>query len=197
MSRFDVLVVFLAYLLGSIPFGIVFGKGLRGMDPRLHGSGNIGFTNVLRTSGWMPGVLTLAGDMGKGGIVVFLAQRFSGLPMIPLAAGIGVVLGHNFSAYLGFKGGKGVAPGFGVLLAMDWLVGMIALTIWLFSVAVTRISSVGAIAAFLLLPPIVWWLKDESGFRWFSLLLSVIILMRHRSNFMRLRQGIEPRLGGS
>ena len=186
-----------SYLVGSIPFGIFFSKWFRGIDPRQHGSRNIGFTNVFRTAGWLPGVLTLTGDMGKGLLSVVIAQKVMETPLGALVVGGAVVLGHNHSFFLKLKGGKGVATAFGVLLGLDYRMGLILLTVWIAIVAISRISSLGAISSFILLPFMVWWLKAEMKYILFGLVLSMMVLLRHRSNMVRLWHGEEPKMGSS
>ncbi|HPT84140.1 MAG TPA: glycerol-3-phosphate acyltransferase, partial [Limnochordia bacterium] len=111
-----VFVMAAAYILGSIPFGLLVGKWWAKVDVRQYGSGNIGMTNVLRTAGFVPALLTLIGDVGKGALAVFLAQRFLGDSFSSLLAGVFAMTGHNWPLFLGFKGGKGVATMAGVLL---------------------------------------------------------------------------------
>ena len=182
-----------AYLLGSIPFGLLFCQWLSDLDPRQHGSKNIGFTNVLRVAGWLPGLLTLAGDMGKGLLCVIIASKLTSENII-LLSGLWVVLGHNYPLFLKLKGGKGVATGFGVILGINPLAGVILLILWAATVSIFRISSAGAITAFLLLPAVTWWLKPEKPYLGFAFILSIMVLVRHRSNIARLWHGQEPRL---
>ena len=186
-----------AYLLGSVPFGVMITRLLKGIDPREHGSRNIGFTNVLRVAGWGPGLLTLIGDMGKGYLSVAVAQKAIGDERVMMMAGLASVLGHNYPLFLKLKGGKGVATGFGVLLGLMPLIGMITLILWGSVVGVWRFSSLGAIVCFILLPIIVLLFQREISYVIFAVVLSLLILIRHRSNIVRLRQGVEPKIGGS
>ena len=186
-----------AYLLGSVPFGVMITRLLKGIDPREHGSRNIGFTNVLRVAGWGPGLLTLIGDMGKGYLSVAVAQKAIGDERVMMMAGLASVLGHNYPLFLKLKGGKGVATGFGVLLGLMPLIGMITLILWGSVVGVWRFSSLGAIVCFILLPIIVLLFQREISYVVFAVVLSLLILIRHRSNIVRLRQGVEPKIGGS
>lgn len=186
-----------AYLLGSIPFGVLFCRWLRGLDPLEHGSKNIGFTNVLRIAGWFPGLLTLTGDMGKGFLSVTMARQLNGEEMVMLIAGLAVVLGHNHSLFLRCRGGKGVATGFGALLGLNPLIGFVLLTLWAAVVGIWRISSLGAIICFALLPGVIWWFEQKAAYLIFAFILSMMILLRHRSNMVRLWQGVEQKLGGS
>ncbi len=186
-----------AYLLGSVPFGVIFSRWLEGIDPQEHGSRNIGFTNVLRVAGWGPGLLTLIGDMGKGYLSVAVAQKAIGDERVMMMAGLASVLGHNYPLFLKLKGGKGVATGFGVLLGLMPMIGIITLILWGSVVGVWRFSSLGAIVCFILLPIIVLLFQREISYVIFAVVLSLMILIRHRSNIVRLRQGVEPKIGGS
>ena len=186
-----------AYLLGAVPFGILFSKWIGGIDPREHGSRNIGFTNVLRTAGWVPGLLTLAGDMGKGVLSVAVARQLSVADWVPLVSGVASVLGHNYSVFLKFKGGKGVATGLGSVLGLDPRIGGCLILVWVAIAGIFRYSSLAALCAFLLLPVIVFWIRNQIDYLVFSFALSAMIVVRHRGNLVRLWKGIEPRLGGS
>ena len=186
-----------AYLLGSIPFGLIFTRWISGIDPRQHGSKNIGFSNVLRIAGWLPGILTLTGDMGKGVLSVIVAGILStGDELALLIAGLAAVLGHNHSIFLKFKGGKGVATGFGVLLGLNPWMGISLLILWVLVVSIWRISALGAITCFGLLPIVTWWFEQKASYLIFSFAISFIILGRHRENIVRLCKGMEPKLGG-
>ena len=165
------------------------------MDPREHGSRNIGFSNVLRIAGWMPGILTLAGDMGKGCLAVIIAKEgTAGNEFALLIAGFMAVLGHNHSIFLKLKGGKGVATGYGVLLGISPSVAIVLLVVWAVVIAIWRLSSLGAIVSFTMLPPVMWWFEGEMGYLLFSLILSLTILVRHHENMLRLWKGTEQRL---
>lgn len=183
-----------AYLLGSIPFGIVFSRLLGAPDPRQAGSRNIGFTNVLRVSGKKVGILTLAGDLGKGWLVGWIA----GLGLLPnlwaLLAVLSVVLGHLFPVFLRFRGGKGVATGLGCMLGLHFLMGLALVVIWVATVGIWRYSSGGAVMAFGALPVVSWFMTLDLQFTIFSLLLSVLVIGRHKGNIVRLLQGTEPRI---
>lgn len=184
-----------AYFIGSIPFGLLFSRICSGIDPRASGSGNIGFTNVLRTAGKLSAGLTLIFDIAKGTVPVLLARQ-SGqeLPIQLATAGL-TVLGHVFPIYLGFRGGKGVATGIGTVLGLDFVVGLVTATTWVATVAITRFSSAGAIVAFAGLPILLaalgrsWWMVL------FAVGLSGLVLGRHKSNMTRLWKGLEPRIG--
>jgi len=183
-----------AYLLGSIPFGLVAAKIFGTDDPRTHGSHNIGFTNVLRVSGKKAGLFTLFGDLGKG----FLATTMVGLMGFPwtwiLFVGFVVVLGHVFSLFLRFKGGKGVATALGSILGIHPLIGLILIGVWLGAVLIFKYSSGGALAAFGVFPFLAFFLTRNLYFCVFSLFMTGIIYFCHKENIFRLSQGTESKM---
>src|SRR5438094_981734 len=140
------------YLLGSIPFGLVVAKCLGTVDPRTAGSRNVGFTNVLRLSGKAAGLLTLAGDMGKGWVVAWTAAQTFDRETVVAAIALTPIIGHLYSVFLGFRGGKGVATAMGAVMGMRPSMGVVIMLIWLVTVGVWRYSSGAALAAFVLLP---------------------------------------------
>ena len=183
-----------AYLLGSIPFGLVVSRILDTQDPRQGGSGNIGFTNVLRLSGKRNGILTLFGDLGKGWLVGVLATTFFYNNILGLFGLLLVILGHIFPVFLKFKGGKGVATGLGGILGFDFVLGIILLSIWLTTVGMWKYSSGGALMAFILFPVIAWVMGQKIEFLIFSILISGIIISKHKQNIKRLLDGTESRI---
>ena len=181
-----------AYLLGSIPFGLLLTR-LAGMgDIRRIGSGNIGATNVLRTGSTKLAALTLLLDAGKGAAAVLLARSFG--PDSAALAALAVVIGHMFPLWLGFKGGKGVAPAGGALLAYVPLVGVAAGATWLAVVLATRYSSLAAIVATLLAPLYAWLVTRDAGATATVLAIALLVLWRHRANMQRLVRGEESRI---
>ena len=185
------------YLAGSVPFGIVVSKCLGAPDPRTAGSRNIGFTNVLRVSGKKAGILTLAGDMGKGWAAGWLAVHTIDHETWILAIALCPVLGHLLPVFLRFQGGKGVATAMGAVGGIAPPVGLGLVAIWLLTAALWRYSSGAALAAFCTLP-ILAVLAGKSGqFLLFTLVLSGIILARHSGNIARLWHGTEPKIGQS
>ncbi len=189
-----ILVAAAAYLLGSVPFGIVMARVFGLGDLRKIGSGNIGATNVLRTGNRTAAFLTLVLDAGKGGIAVLLARAIVGEEDAAQVAGLAAFFGHCFPIYLSFKGGKGVATFLGTLLALWWPLGLAACATWLVTAAVLRYSSAAALVAAALSP--LWaWLLGRPETAVLSLLLAVLIFVRHRENVLRLRAGTEPRIG--
>jgi len=184
-----------AYVLGSISFGLVFSQLFGAPDPRLEGSRNIGFTNVLRVCGKKVGILTLAGDLGKGWLVGWIAG-FGYLPNVwALLAVISVVLGHLFPVFLKFRGGKGVATGMGGILGLHFPMGLVLVVIWAATVVIWRYSAGGALMAFVSLPVVSWFMTFDLQFTIFSLFLSGLVIWKHKSNIVRLLAGTEPRIG--
>jgi len=183
------------YLLGSIPFGLVVAKSLGTVDPRTAGSRNIGFTNVLRLSGKTAGVLTLAGDMGKGWLVAWVAAQLFDREAVVAAVALTPIVGHLYSVFLGFRGGKGVATAMGVVLGMVPFVGVVVILVWLVTVAVWRYSSGAALVAFGALPVVAVLLGRSWMFVLFSVVVTGLIVFRHRENVVRLWRGTEPRIG--
>lgn len=180
------------YLLGSIPFGLIFTR-LAGLgDVRAIGSGNIGATNVLRTGRKGLAAATLVGDALKGTVAVLIGLRFNLEPA--LAAGLGAFLGHLFPVWLGFKGGKGVATFLGVLLALSPVALAAFAAIWLGLAFGLRYSSLAALAASAA-TPVVLWALGQPGVAWLFLLLAALLWWKHAPNIRRLRAGTEGRIG--
>lgn len=183
----------LGYLLGSIPFGMLLTRLMNLGDLRSIGSGNIGATNVLRTGNKAAAAGTLILDGGKGAVAVLLARWLAGEDAAQLA-GLTAFLGHCYPAWLGFRGGKGVATFLGLILALSWPVGLLSCATWLAAAALSRISSVGALVAALL--STAWMLLlREYEFTALTLTLTLLIFWRHRTNLARLRSGTEPKIG--
>jgi len=182
-----------AYLLGSIPFGLLVSRFMGLGDVRKIGSGNIGATNVLRTGSKKAALLTLLLDGGKGAAAVLLARHFYG-DTAAQVAGFGVFLGHIFPLYLGFKGGKGVATFLGILLAIHPLTGLATCLTWLASALAFRISSLAALICALSAPLWLWvfGLNTTTGL---GVLLALLIWMRHGANIRRILARAEPKIG--
>ncbi|MCB1343782.1 MAG: glycerol-3-phosphate 1-O-acyltransferase PlsY [Rhodobacter sp.] len=181
-----------AYLLGSIPFGVVITRALGLGDVRKIGSGNIGATNVLRTGNKGAAAATLLLDAGKGAVAVLIARAIAGEDAAQLAA-LASFLGHLFPVWLGFKGGKGVATFLGTMLALAWPVGLLCCATWLVIARVTRISSASALVASLAATPFLWGLGPRSMIV-LALALAGLVWLRHRANIERLLAGTEPRI---
>ena len=188
------LVVF-GYLLGAVAFGVVVSKAMGLPDPRTVGSKNVGFSNVLRVSGKKAGILTLIGDMGKGWVIGFTATQLFQDEWVILLVTLAPFLGHLFSPFLGFKGGKGVATALGSVLGVAPLIGLILLLTWLGAIALWRYSSGGALTAFGLFPLIAALVHPTVGFVLFSVLVSGLIVVKHKGNIERLWNGTESRIG--
>lgn len=183
----------LGYLLGSIPFGLVFTR-LAGMgDIRDIGSGNIGATNVLRTGNKFLAVLTLICDSGKGAAAGFAAAYWLGIEA-GLFAGFMAVLGHNFPVWLKFKGGKGVATTLGVLAISNWMVAVAACATWMLIAGVFRYSSLAALVALSAAPAYAWWL-GRIDISVMATGLAMLAIVRHHENIGRLLSGDESKIG--
>lgn len=191
----NILFMILSFIFGSIPFGIIIAK-TRGVDLKRVGSGNIGATNVLRSLGKGPAVFTLLGDILKGSIAVAIGKYFGLEPIYVGLAGISAILGHNFSLFLGFKGGKGVATSIGVLIVYTPKVAFFTLLIWFIVVFFTKYSSLGAIVSFGLLPVniILFDFADKAKVVT-AILIALFILGRHNDNIRRLIKGTERKVG--
>lgn len=181
------------YVLGSIPFGMVLAKRLGLGNLREIGSGNIGATNVLRTGNKAAAAATLLLDGGKGAVAVLLARLASGEDAAQLA-GLAAFLGHCFPVWLGFRGGKGVATFLGILLALAFPVGIASCLTWVVTVAVTRVSSLGALMAAALSTIWIFALGHPPMFL-LGVILTVLVFARHWGNIRRLKAGTEPKIG--
>lgn len=188
-----ILTAIVAYLLGSIPFGIVMARLFGLGDLRAIGSGNIGATNVLRTGNKLAAFLTLLGDSGKGAAAVLLARYAVGEDGAGIA-GLCAMLGHLYPIFLRFKGGKGVATFLGTLLALSFPVGLLACATWLLVAFVTRYSSLSALVAALFAPIYTAALYHMHG-AILVLVLTALIFFKHRENITRLRAGTETKIG--
>lgn len=190
-----ILVFAVSYLLGSIPFGLLTTKLFAGVDVRKHGSGNIGMTNVLRTTGYFCALITLIGDMGKGVAAVLLGSYFLGDATLTLISGIMAVVGHNWSLFLRFKGGKGIATIGGVLLAYQPLVAAILAVIWVAVLIFSRYISLASIVVAFCFPMILIILKTNALEVVLAIIVATFTIFKHRSNIERLRNGTEYRFG--
>ncbi len=182
-----------AYLLGSVPFGIVVMKAMGLGDPRAIGSGNIGATNVLRTGSKVAGGTTLLLDALKGLVPVLVGRWLFGDGGAMLG-GVAAFLGHLFPVWLGFKGGKGVATFFGVIFGLAWPVGLLTGAIWLGMARITRMSSAGALIASAS-APFLGLVFAAPGTFYALALIAVLIWVRHSANIKRILAGTEPRIG--
>ncbi len=193
------LAVLAAYLLGSVPFAVVCSRLFGLADPRSYGSKNPGATNVLRSGNKAAAALTLLGDMAKGWLAVFLAQTFG--PKFGFSDGLvgavalAVFFGHLFPVFLRFKGGKGVATAAGVLLALDPLLGLVTLGIWLAIAFVLRYSSLAALVAAAAAPVVAFFLWGSGALLLVVGVIACALIVKHWANLQRLMAGTEPKIG--
>src|SRR4051812_26903934 len=185
--------IVVAYLIGSLSFAILVSRLMRLPDPRSYGSKNPGATNVLRTGRRSAAALTLFGDAAKGFVAVWLAQRY--VPEAAPYAALAVFLGHLFPVYHRFLGGKGVATAAGLLLAIDWRLGLGTLVTWLIIVAFLRFSSLAALIAAAFAPFFTALLMGLGAYFICMLVMSTLLIWRHRGNIARLIAGTESRVG--
>ena len=183
----------IGYGLGSIPFGMVLARIMKLGNLRDIGSGNIGATNVLRTGNKTAAALTLLMDGGKGAVAVLLARAYVGEDAVQIA-GLAALIGHCYPVWLGFRGGKGVATFLGVWLALAWPVGLACCAAWLVAVAVSRISSMGALMA---AATSTFWIvaMGYGSTLVLGVVLTLLVFWRHRANIRRIRAKEEPRIG--
>ena len=185
----------LGYLLGSVPFAVIVSKVFGLTDPRSHGSGNPGATNVLRTGNKAAAALTLLGDATKGWLAMFIAQRVGAGETAVGIAGLAAFIGHVFPFTLGFKGGKGVATALGVMLGFSGALAGIALTIWLAVAALSRYSSLAALTAAFASPFAAWLLTGNLAVTLPVTIMSAVLILRHKGNIAKLLAGTESRIG--
>jgi len=197
-----VLIILAGYLIGAIPFGLIIGKLARGIDVREYGSGNIGFTNVLRNVGPGAGIATLILDIGKGAFPAWLGGVIIGgddMAIAQVVAAMAAVIGHNWSIYLKFKGGKGVDTSVGGLIAMSPLIGFSCMAIGVTVIFTTRYVSVGSMSGSFssipILSPLVIMGKQPVEYLFYGVIATVLIVFRHRDNIANLRAGTERKLG--
>jgi glycerol-3-phosphate acyltransferase PlsY len=194
-------IVALAYLLGSISFAVVISRAFGLPDPHAYGSGNPGATNVLRTGNRKAALLTLLGDGLKGFVAVYAAQRLAaplGAPgwTVPTAA-LAVFLGHLYPVFHGFRGGKGVATGAGIVFALHWPLGLVLTVIWLTMAYGFKISSLAALVAAVLMPLGMFYVQGATPTAWAMVPIAALLIWRHRDNIRKLRSGQERSIGRS
>lgn len=187
----------LGYLLGAVPTSLLIGKWARGIDLREHGSGNLGATNAFRVLGWRLALPVLVVDVFKGWLPAYAFPRWDGAasPAWALAYGAAAILGHVFSIYVRFRGGKGIATSAGVFLALAPLAVLSAAAVWGAVVFATGIVSVASIAAAFTLPLAVYAFQGTDAAFWLAVALAVFVVYAHRTNIRRLLRGEEPRFG--
>ena len=206
MATYIIMAV-IAYFIGSINFSVIIGRKMAGIDVRQEGSGNAGSTNVLRTIGLKAALLTLICDILKGIIAILVALLIGNIvknidrALLVQLAGIFVILGHTFTIFFEFKGGKGVATSLGIILLLNWQIGLICLVFALILMILTRMVSLGSISAAILFPVLTLFMNDNfivaaSGMKYFiySLILALIVIFNHRENMKRIMNGTENKI---
>lgn len=202
-----IIIAIIAYLVGSINFSIIISKRIAGFDVREKGSGNAGTTNMLRSVGVKAAAITLLCDILKGVVVILIAILIGNIvdglddALLVQLAGIFVIIGHTFPIFFGFKGGKGIATSLGVLLMINWQIGLICLVFALILMVITRIVSVGSIAAAILFPVLVIFIGQNYivpvnnwSYLIFSIIVAVLVLFNHRENLKRIFTGKENKI---
>ena len=193
-AAFQILLVIAAYFLGSINSAILVSRARCLPDPRTLGSGNPGATNMLRAGSKFDAAVTLFGDLLKGFIPVFITRVFIGDEHLVAVVGLAALLGHIYPIYYRFKGGKGVATTLGILLGLDWLLGVLWLLVWVGVAFLSRYSSLAALVATVLTPVFAWLLQFGSWEIGLLIILVLFVYWRHRSNIGNLLSGNEPKL---
>ena len=202
-----IIIAIIAYLVGSINFSIIISKRMAGFDVREKGSGNAGTTNMLRSVGVKAAAITLLCDILKGVVVILIAILIGNIvdglddALLVQLAGIFVIIGHTFPIFFGFKGGKGIATSLGVLLMINWQIGLICLVFALILMVITRMVSVGSIAAAILFPVLVIFIGQNYivpvnnwSYLIFSIIVAVLVLFNHRENLKRIFTGKENKI---
>ena len=200
-----IIVLIIAYAIGSISFSVILSKKLAGFDVRDKGSGNAGSTNVLRTVGKKAAALTLLCDILKGVVAIVIAVIVGNMAgdvdraLLVQIAGIAVVVGHTFPVFFGFKGGKGVATSLGILLIINWKIGLICLVFGLAIIALTRMVSAGSVLAAVLFPILTLFVGHEfyiveGNYFIFSIIMALLVAFNHRSNISRILDGKENKI---
>lgn len=200
----SIIVAIIAYLIGSINSAVIISKKMAGFDVREKGSGNAGSTNVLRSVGKKAAIITLICDVLKGVVAVAIARIIGFIPdldasILAQIAGVAVIIGHTYPVFFNFKGGKGVATSLGVLLIINWNIGLVCLVFALLLMVFTRIVSLGSIAAAVLFPILVIFMPSnayvaEGNYVIFAIILGALVVFNHRTNVERLLKGTENKL---
>ena len=189
------LLLAIGYLFGAIPSGYIAGRWLKGIDLRNCGSGSTGATNVLRNVGKGPALAVFLIDVGKGALAVLLAKSVGLNDWIQVLAGLAALAGHIWPMWLGWNGGKAVATGFGMFLGLAWPVGLACFGLFMAMISIFRIVSLSSVVAAIGLPLLILLSGGSSAFLVVSLVASLMVLWRHRSNIKRLIAGSEPKIG--
>lgn len=200
-----IIIAIIAYAIGSINFSVIFSKKMAGFDVREKGSGNAGTTNMLRSVGKKAAALTLVCDILKGVVSIAIAIIIGNIvqetdkALLVQIAGICVVIGHTYPVFFGFKGGKGIATSLGILLIVNWQIGLICLVFAIVLMALTRMVSVGSIAAAVLFPVLTLFIGGQfyitpGSYFAFSVIMAIIVIFNHRTNIKRLLEGKENKI---
>lgn len=190
------LIVVISFGLGSIPFGFILSKAFLGIDPREIGSGNIGATNVLRTGHKYLAISTLLLDALKGVVAIYICRKLLPLSsgMETYLAGLSAIIGHMYTPWLGFKGGKGAATAAGALFTLSWPVGLCTMVTWFLTITTTRYSSLATLVGAISMPLYAAYVGDTYLILW-CLIVTIIVTLKHKENIYRLIQGRELRIG--
>lgn len=210
MIPYYIIMGMIAYLIGSVNFSILISKKVAGFDVREKGSGNAGTTNMLRSVGKGAAIITLILDILKGVVTIYVAILYGNIvsklaniavdnSILVQIAGIFVIVGHTYPIYFGFKGGKGVATALGILLTTNYQIGLICLVFAVILIALTRMVSVGSLAAAILFPVLTLFLAKENfivegNYILYSVIIALIVIFNHRSNVKRLLNGTENKI---
>lgn len=189
-----ILLILVSYVIGSVPSGYLLGK-LRGVDVRMVGSGNVGATNVARAVGKSQGVITLMADAAKGYLPVFAALQLGQDSLTLALTAVAAFLGHLYPVFLKFQGGKGVATGFGALLALAPMAALVLAVVFVLVAGATRIVSLGSLATAAAAPLSLWLFYQPPVIVGMGFVLGAMVIFRHRGNIERLLAGTEPRFG--
>jgi len=189
------LMVLFGYLLGSVPFGILVGRMFYGVDPRTVGSGNIGTANSMRAFGRTGAVLVLLGDAIKGALPTFIAVHYMEAAWMAALVGLATVVGHNWSVFLRFRGGKGVATTLGVVIVLSFPAAVAFGAVWLATAGLTRYASLASILASAAVPVTMFLLHDPMSYVYYGIVALALIVWRHESNIRRLFAGTELKIG--
>ncbi|QRN41750.1 MAG: glycerol-3-phosphate 1-O-acyltransferase PlsY [Neisseriaceae bacterium] len=199
MNTTSVIIIIIAYLLGSISFAIIVAHFFKLQDPRSYGSKNPGATNVLRSGNKVAALLTLLGDALKGWLIIFLCIKYMdklGINEITIAyASVAVILGHMFPIFFKFTGGKGVATAVGVIFVISWKVALIMCVIWLILVIITKISSLAALLVFTLCPLLSLYFIPILEYKITLIIICVMVILKHRENIRKIINHKENKIG--
>ena len=194
-----IILALVGYLLGSIPFGLIAGRLVHKVDVRKYGSGSTGMTNVWRTVGWPAATIVLLLDMGKSALAVVLATVFTSSPGVEAAAALAALIGHSWPVFSGFKGGKGTAPGWGGLLILSPIAGLVASVLGMGTAVITRWVSLGSLVGAstgAAVATALWLVGSQPpAYAWYGIVATALIVARHRDNIGRLARGQERKLG--